>query len=49
VAKCADGTVEALRHRSGLCHGLMWHPEREKPFQEWDLTFLCRALRVTCR
>jgi putative glutamine amidotransferase len=44
VATCADGTVEVLRHRDGLFHGLMWHPEREQPFREWDLAFFSRTL-----
>jgi putative glutamine amidotransferase len=44
VARCDDGTVEALRHREGLFHALMWHPEREQPFREWDQTFFRRTL-----
>jgi putative glutamine amidotransferase len=44
VARCGDGTVEAVRHRDGLLHGLMWHPEREQPFRAWDLAFFSRTL-----
>ncbi len=40
VARCEDGTVEAARHPTAGWWGVMWHPERERPFREWDLRLL---------
>ena len=35
IARCKrDDSIEAFKGRSIL--GLMWHPEREKKFNEWD-------------
>ncbi len=35
-----DGTIEAFTHESLPVFGIMWHPEREKPFSEDDLSFI---------
>jgi len=35
-----DGTVEAFEHQNDDCLGIMWHPERETPFQESDLNLI---------
>lgn len=40
LAVAPDGTVEACRHHDLPWYGIMWHPEREKPFQRSDLTLL---------
>lgn len=32
-----DGAVEAVRHRTRPTLGIMWHPEREEPFQAADV------------
>ena len=36
VATGPDGTVEAARHGTLPWIGVMWHPERERPFAELD-------------
>jgi gamma-glutamyl-gamma-aminobutyrate hydrolase PuuD len=43
TASADDGTVEALSHSSQLCHGIMWHPEREPRLELPDAGFLCRV------
>jgi putative glutamine amidotransferase len=40
LAEAADGTVEAMRHRTLPWHGIMWHPERETPFDPADIALL---------
>jgi putative glutamine amidotransferase len=37
LAKCEDGEIEAIRHRSLPWEGWMWHPERESNFSEHDI------------
>ncbi|MCL2250039.1 MAG: gamma-glutamyl-gamma-aminobutyrate hydrolase family protein [Oscillospiraceae bacterium] len=37
LAHTEDGVVEALRHKSSPIMGIMWHPEREKPFSQEDM------------
>jgi N5-(cytidine 5'-diphosphoramidyl)-L-glutamine hydrolase len=44
TAWAVDGTVEALRHRRLPWTGIMWHPERERPFVAEDLTLIAGAL-----
>lgn len=44
LAIAADGTVEALSHVTQNILGIMWHPERESPFAEADLTLIRRLL-----
>ena len=39
-----DGTIEAFRHRSANCVGVMWHPEREPGIATHDLGLLRRIL-----
>ena len=39
-----DGNIEAFKHSSLRIHGIMWHPERETPFNEHDLRFIRKAL-----
>lgn len=39
VTAAVDGTAEAVRHRSLPIAGLMWHPEREEPFDPLDIEF----------
>lgn len=41
-----DGVIEAIRHRSGHIHGIMWHPERNRPFDPRDLALFKRILRA---
>lgn len=40
IAKSKDGYVEAAEHQSLPWLGIMWHPERERPFKETDLALL---------
>lgn len=35
-AKSDDGVIEAFKHCSKPIYGIMWHPERESPFQQFD-------------
>ena len=35
-----QGNVEALRHKDARLFGIMWHPEREDPFDSSDLSLL---------
>lgn len=37
LAQSTDGVIEALRHREKAIAGIMWHPEREAPFQLPDI------------
>lgn len=37
IAKSDDGVVEAICHKKYKIQGIMWHPERYKEFQEFDL------------
>lgn len=40
LARAADGSVEAMRHRNERLLGMMWHPEREHPHAAGDLALL---------
>jgi putative glutamine amidotransferase len=40
-----DGVVEAVRGKRDHVLGLMWHPEREAPFEEADIRLVATALR----
>jgi putative glutamine amidotransferase len=40
LAASKDGSIEACRHRSAACIGIMWHPERETPPGHRDLELL---------
>ena len=42
TARCEDGTVEAFRHDDRRIEGVMWHPERERPFHDRDVALLRR-------
>jgi len=44
TAWAPDGTIEAARHRNLPWTGVMWHPERERPFAAADLTLVAAAL-----
>jgi gamma-glutamyl-gamma-aminobutyrate hydrolase PuuD len=39
-ARTEDGEIEAIRHSELHWEGWMWHPEREKPFQSYDIEYL---------
>lgn len=40
LATTDDGVVEVFRHKHKSWLGIMWHPEREAPFQESDLALI---------
>lgn len=40
MAVALDGTVEAIRHTEYNLLGIMWHPEREVPFNEEDIDLI---------
>lgn len=40
LASTSDGVVEALRHQVKNWLGIMWHPEREAPFNLSDLNLI---------
>ena len=44
-ARAEDGTVEAIEHIHLLLQGIMWHPERSTPFDEWDLDLFRKFFR----
>jgi gamma-glutamyl-gamma-aminobutyrate hydrolase PuuD len=37
ISKSADGVIEAIRHNKYPWEGWMWHPEREKEFDNYDI------------
>ncbi len=37
-----DGNIEAAKHKTNNILGIMWHPEREEPFEELNLRVLDR-------
>lgn len=37
LSRSMDGVVESVLWEKGRVKGVMWHPEREEPFQEEDL------------
>ncbi len=41
VAKSNDGVVMAAEHVNKPVYGIMWHPEREKKFSQFDIQFFC--------
>ena len=42
----ADGSIECFRHRHLPVWGQMWHPEREAPFSEIDMTTFKEFFRL---
>ena len=45
LALSDDGHVEAFRHNALKHLGIMWHPERERPFNSCDVEFVKRFFR----
>ncbi len=39
-ARAPDGSIEEVRHETLPIHGMMWHPERESPFLERDISMI---------
>jgi len=42
----ADGTVEAFMHEKMPHLGIMWHPERNRPFSANDIALFSRFMRT---
>ena len=40
LATSEDGVIEAVRHKKALVMGIMWHPERNRPFEEHDVSLI---------
>ena len=41
-ATAEDGVIEAVRHKTRPMLGIMWHPERLKPYAESDISLFSR-------
>lgn len=47
IERSEDGCIEEIEHVLHCnIHGIMWHPERYKPFRDDDLLFVRRCLKV---
>jgi putative glutamine amidotransferase len=40
----SDGNIEAFEHKEKKLLGIMWHPEREEPFNKLDIQLIQRFL-----
>ncbi len=45
MAVDAEGHIEAYQHPEARLLGVMWHPEREMPFNQLDIQLLTRFLK----
>lgn len=45
LARAEDNTIESVYHKKLQILGIMWHPEREDPFQIHDLNLIGNFLR----
>ncbi len=46
VMTSSDGVIEMVRHKCLPIVGTMWHPEREDPYKETDMTILKNLLNI---
>ena len=44
IAVDNDGNIEAFEHKKKKLLGIMWHPEREIPFNKLDIQLIKRFL-----
>lgn len=44
IAKAEDNVIEAIQHREHKIYALMWHPERNSPFEKEDIDFFKKML-----
>lgn len=42
IAKSNDGVIEAIRHVTYNICGIMWHPERNDPYETSDIEFISK-------
>jgi putative glutamine amidotransferase len=40
IGRSDDDVVEAIRHQHFPIQGIMWHPERNSPFKDFDINFV---------
>ncbi len=45
LAHAEDGTIESVSHKEHQILGIMWHPERDEPFQAHDLNLFDSFIR----
>ena len=45
MAYTKNHSIEAIKHRSEPIHGIMWHPERENHYSDYDLNFFKKIFR----
>lgn len=43
-ARAEDNTIEAIEHKSARVAGHMWHPERSRPFSEFEMALIKNIL-----
>lgn len=48
AAQAPDGTVEAFHLPGGRVTGILWHPEREHPPREYDVSLMQRLFSSEC-
>ncbi len=46
VARAEDDVIEAVKHRSYSIYAMMWHPERNIPFEKDDIELFKKILRI---
>ena len=47
IGRSEDGCIEEIEHVLHCnIHGIMWHPERYRPFRDSDLIFVRRCLKI---
>lgn len=40
LAQTTDNVIEAIKHRKYPIYGIMWHPERDIPFNDFNIKFV---------
>jgi len=44
IAIAEDSTIECFRHKDYMIFGIMWHPEREKPYNKDDINLISKFI-----
>lgn len=47
LARSEDGFIECIRHKTHQIMGMMWHPERNSPFEQEDIQLIQTFLQET--
>ena len=45
--KASDGEIESIQHVNNRIFGIMWHPERSKKFNNYDLKLIKNFFKKT--